>query len=76
MTHLVELILDKNHIKITEPSSFLSLINLKHLSIRENRLKSLVNFDCIPNLRRLFAGNNRIHELYEIEVYIGNYNRE
>ena len=68
MTNLAELMLDKNHIKATEPSSFISLINLKHLSIGENRLKSLVNFDCIPNLRRLFAGNNRIHELYEIEV--------
>lgn len=68
MTNVVELVLDKNQIKATEPASFVSLINLKHLSIRENRLKTLANFDCIPNLQRLFAGSNRIHELYDIEV--------
>lgn len=68
MTQLLELVLDRNQIKSVEPSSFLSLINLKQLSIRENRLKSMSNFDCLPNLQRLCAGGNRINELVEIEV--------
>jgi Leucine-rich repeat (LRR) protein len=34
MTGLVELVLDKNQIKAADPSSFLSLINLKELHIK------------------------------------------
>ncbi|KAI8805973.1 hypothetical protein BJ742DRAFT_901172 [Cladochytrium replicatum] len=67
MTSLIELVLDKNQIKSAEPSSFLSLINLKQLHIKDNRIKTLIHFDCLPNLKRLFINNNRIHEIAEIE---------
>ncbi|KAJ3329238.1 Leucine-rich repeat-containing protein 9, partial [Kappamyces sp. JEL0680] len=75
MTNLIELVLDKNQIKGIDPLSFLSLINLRELHIkyagaadrRENRMKSLANFDCLPNLQILFLTNNRIHEMTEIE---------
>jgi hypothetical protein len=33
----------------------------------DNRLKSLSHFDNLPNLQRLYLGNNRIPEIYEIE---------
>ncbi|KAJ3285947.1 Leucine-rich repeat-containing protein 9 [Borealophlyctis nickersoniae] len=67
MTGLIELVLDKNQIKFADPSSFVSLINLRELHIKENRLKSLSHFDCLPNLQHLFLANNRIHETTEIE---------
>ncbi len=67
-SHLMELNLDKNQIKHFEPGSFLSLIHLKSLSLKENRLKSLSHLDSLPQLQRLYISNNRIHELYEIEV--------
>jgi Leucine-rich repeat (LRR) protein len=67
MTGLVELVLDKNQIKTADPNSFPSLINLRNLSLRENRIKSLAHFDCLPNLQRLHLSNNRIHEIFEIE---------
>ena len=63
----MELVLDKNQIKAADPNSFPSLINLKNLSIRENRIKSLAHFDCLPNLQRLHLSNNRVHEIFEIE---------
>ena len=68
MTNLIELVLDKNQIKAIDNLSFLSLINLKELHIKENRLKSLANFDCLPNLQILYLTGNRIHEMSEIEV--------
>ncbi|RKO93872.1 hypothetical protein BDK51DRAFT_18137 [Blyttiomyces helicus] len=68
MTSLVELVLDKNQIKSAEPSSFVSLINLKELHIKENRLRSLSHFDCLPNLQHLYLSNNRVHETLEIEA--------
>jgi hypothetical protein len=34
MTRLIELVLDKNQIKIVDPTSFLSLISLKELHMR------------------------------------------
>ena len=67
MTNLIELVLDKNQIKYADPVSFLSLINLKELHIKENRIRSLAHFDCLPNLQMLFLANNRIAEMSEIE---------
>ncbi|KAI8846431.1 hypothetical protein BC829DRAFT_398533 [Chytridium lagenaria] len=67
MTGLTELVLDKNQIKAVDPSSFLSLINVKELHIKENRLRSLSHFDCLPNLQYLFLNGNRINETNEIE---------
>ncbi|KAJ3333338.1 Leucine-rich repeat-containing protein 9 [Blyttiomyces sp. JEL0837] len=67
LTGLIELVLDKNHIKVAEPSSFLPLINLKELHIKDNRLRSLSHFDCLPNLQFLFLNGNRISETTEIE---------
>ncbi|KAI9356534.1 hypothetical protein DFJ73DRAFT_623012 [Zopfochytrium polystomum] len=67
LTNLVELVLDKNHIKMAEQSSFLPLINLKELHIRENRLRTLAHFDCLPNLQYLMLTGNRIAELTDIE---------
>jgi Leucine-rich repeat (LRR) protein len=68
MTSLIELVLDKNQIKVADPTSFLSLISLRELHIKENRLKTLTNFDCLPNLQILHLTSNRIHEMSEIEV--------
>ncbi|KAI9017610.1 hypothetical protein BC832DRAFT_545188 [Gaertneriomyces semiglobifer] len=67
MTMLHELVLDKNQIKNAEPSSFVSLINLRDLHIKENRLKTLSHFDSLPNLEHLYLQNNRLHDLTEIE---------
>ena len=68
MTNLIELVLDKNQIKCADQTSFLSLINLKELHIKENRLRSLSHFDCLPNLQYLLLNVNRISETMEIEV--------
>ncbi|KAI8910691.1 hypothetical protein DFJ77DRAFT_470723 [Powellomyces hirtus] len=65
--NLIELVLDKNHIKGADPSSFAALDKLKDLHIKENRIKSLANFDALQGLQRLYMSNNRVHEISEIE---------
>lgn len=57
LTSLLELVLDKNQIRGADPVSFLSLINLKALHLKENRIRSLAHFDCMPNLQLLFLGS-------------------
>ena len=61
---LRELVLDRNKIKNVSESSFINQWNLQELHMEENRLRELVNFNCLENLQRLYLGSNRI------QVYI------
>ncbi|KAJ3014017.1 Leucine-rich repeat-containing protein 9 [Thoreauomyces humboldtii] len=67
LRNLTELVLDKNHIKGADATSFTSLDKLRDLHIKENRIKSLANFDVLQGLQRLYMSNNRVHEISEIE---------
>ena len=57
---LRELVLDRNKIKNINESSFINQWNLQELHMEENRLRELVNFNCLENLQRLYLGSNRI----------------
>ncbi|KAI8827030.1 uncharacterized protein EV422DRAFT_491205 [Fimicolochytrium jonesii] len=67
MPNLMELVLDKNHIKGATLNSFTYVPHLKTLHVKENRIKSLAYFDAIQGLERLYMSNNRVNEISEIE---------
>lgn len=57
---LRELVLDRNKVKNIGEYSFMNQWNLAELHLEENRLRELLNLECLENLQRLFLGMNKI----------------
>lgn len=67
LSHLRELVLDKNKIKALDSNSLQGLLSLQELRIEENGLRSLQHISDLPSLHTLFLGYNRLSDLGEIE---------
>ena len=57
---LLELVLDRNKIKMVGELSFANQSRLQELHVEENRLRSLANLQCLQNFHWLYLGMNRI----------------
>lgn len=64
---LRELCLDKNKVRLIDPSSFMGLQSLRELRMEENALRSLDNFRLLTRLQALFLSCNRVMELADID---------
>ena len=60
--------MDKNKIKFIGDCSFFGQSQrLVELHIEENRLKDLVNIQNLRNIEKLYAANNKITDMIDIE---------
>ena len=68
LVELRELVLDKNKIKYIGEKSFLGQVkHLSELHMEENRLRDLINVECLKSLHKIFASNNRINDFVDID---------
>jgi len=71
LTHLREINLNRNRIRMIDEEAFYGMTSVRELSMEENGLKALSNFEHLTFLHSLHLTSNRIADFSEIDKISG-----